>query len=256
LVCWPSQRDQRLTQSDGHGNRVPRFRHPDPVNLVKGLQALRQRVRDDQRHVSLGRALIVADLAQPGITPVPGPLGFPQDRAKDLTGRTDHPLYQVAAELALGYGLKHVARKFLAQQRFECKLLNLALQLLRALFGFAPQVFDLSLHRRDLFFLLPDPQGQGGFGLVFGLIADGTAICARWSRMAASRPATSASFRASWSWYRLRVSSMSGAASDSVSLIFVRQVGQVRVGSVIVRVPGAGRESPMVLVAPVGNSRC
>jgi hypothetical protein len=74
--------------------------------------------------------------------------------------------------------------------------------------------------------------------------------------MAASRPATSASLRASWSSYRLRVASISGAASDSVNLIFVLQVGQVSVGSVMVRASGSGRESPMVLDAPVGNSRC
>ena len=46
------------------------------------------------------------------------------------------------------------------------------MQLLRPLFGLAPQVFDLALHRGDLFFLLPDPQGQGGFGLVLGLVAN------------------------------------------------------------------------------------
>jgi hypothetical protein len=38
--------------------------------------------------------------------------------------------------------------------------------------------------------------------------------CACWSRMAASRPATSASFRASWSSYRLLVASISGAAQE------------------------------------------
>jgi hypothetical protein len=43
---------------------------------------------------------------------------------------------------------------------------------LRALFGLAPQVFDLALHRGDLFLLLPHPEGQGGFGLLLGLVAD------------------------------------------------------------------------------------
>jgi hypothetical protein len=37
----------------------------------------------------------------------------------------------------------------------------------------APQVFDLPLHRRDLFLLFPDPEGQGRFGLLFRLVADG-----------------------------------------------------------------------------------
>ena len=52
------------------------------------------------------------------------------------------------------------------------------------------------------------------------------------ARMAASRAATSASFWASWLSYRLRVSAISGAARDSVSLISVRQAwaGQGWVG--------------------------
>jgi hypothetical protein len=50
------------------------------------------------------------------------------------------------------------------------------LQLLRALLGLAPQVFDLALHRRDLFFFLPDPQRQGGFGLLLGLVAHGAEL--------------------------------------------------------------------------------
>jgi hypothetical protein len=44
-----------------------------------------------------------------------------------LTGRADHPLNQVAAEFALRHRFKHVARKFLAQDRFELELRNLAL---------------------------------------------------------------------------------------------------------------------------------
>jgi hypothetical protein len=48
-----------------------------------------------------------------------------------------------------------------------------------------------------------------------------------------TRAATSASFLASWVSYRRRVSAISGAAKDSVSLISVRQFGQVRVGSVM-----------------------
>jgi hypothetical protein len=52
--------------------------------------------------------------------------------------------------------------------------LNLALQLLRTLLGLAPQIFDLPLHRGDLFLLLADPEGQGGFSLLFCLVANGT----------------------------------------------------------------------------------
>src|SRR5271163_1504502 len=48
---------------------------------------------------------------------------------------------------------------------------------------------------------------------------------------------------------------MSGAASDSVNLISVRQVGQVRVGSVMVRALESGRESPMVLDTSIRRSR-
>jgi hypothetical protein len=118
-------------------------------------------------------ALIFPNLAEPAVRPVLGALGLPQDRAADLTGRADDPLDQVAAEFALGHGFEDVTRKFLPQQGFEGELLDLALQLLRALFGLAPQIFDLALHRGDLFFLLADPQGQGGFGLVFRLVANG-----------------------------------------------------------------------------------
>jgi hypothetical protein len=33
-------------------------------------------------------------------------------------------------------------------------------------------IFDRPLHRPDLFLLLPDPEGQGGFDLLFRLVAD------------------------------------------------------------------------------------
>jgi hypothetical protein len=42
-------------------------------------------------------------------------------------------------------------------ERFEGELLDLALQLLRALVGLAPQVFDLPLHRGDLFLSIAFP---------------------------------------------------------------------------------------------------
>jgi hypothetical protein len=93
-----------------------------------------------------------------------------------MTGRADNMLDEVAAELALGHRIEGVARKFLPQQRFEGELLDLALQLLRTLLGLASQILDLSLHGGDLLFLLADPQGQGGFGLLLGLIADGTKL--------------------------------------------------------------------------------
>ena len=51
-------------------------------------------------------------------------------RADDLTSGTDDPLYEVTAELTLGYRLDQVPRKSLAQQSFKGEFLNLALKLL------------------------------------------------------------------------------------------------------------------------------
>ena len=89
-----------------------------------------------------------------------------------MSGGSDNMLYQVAAEFALWHRIEGVARKFLAQQPFERELLNFALQLLRALFGLALQIFDLPLHRCDLLFLFSDLETQRIFGFLFGLLAN------------------------------------------------------------------------------------
>ena len=79
------QRDQRLSQGDGHGHGAPRFRHPHPIDLVKGLQVFRQRLRHDQRDVSLGCPLIFSHLAELAVAL--GALGLPRDGAADSTSR-------------------------------------------------------------------------------------------------------------------------------------------------------------------------
>jgi hypothetical protein len=72
----------------------------------------------------------------------------------------------------LGTGSDQVTSKPLTQQSFEGEFLNLALQLLRALFGLPFEVLNLPLHRGDLFFFFPDPQTESRLGLLLGLVAN------------------------------------------------------------------------------------
>src|SRR6266545_4009513 len=114
--------------------------------MIERVHAPRQCVGDNQRDIGFGLPLILAELGEPTVSPVLGPLRLPQDGAAVLIERTDHALQDIATELSFGYRLNEIARKFRAQDGFECELLNLTLQLLRSLFRFALEFFDLALH--------------------------------------------------------------------------------------------------------------
>jgi hypothetical protein len=71
--------------------------------------------------------LIIPQLAQPAVAPVLGSFGFPEDRPDDLTSWTDDTLYEIAAELTLGYRLDQVTGKPLPEQSFKGEFLNFTL---------------------------------------------------------------------------------------------------------------------------------
>jgi len=71
------------------------MRNPHPVNQFERLHILGKSEADDNRHLCLGRPLVVAQLRQPAIAPVLGALRLPENRAAQQAGRTDHPLEHV-----------------------------------------------------------------------------------------------------------------------------------------------------------------
>src|SRR5450759_5081267 len=92
----------------------------------------------------------------PTVTPIFGPLRLPKNRTRILPKRTDHSVQHISAKFAFRDWFDDVARKPPPKDSFKLNLLSFALELLRALLSFAFQLFDLALHRCDLFFLLGD----------------------------------------------------------------------------------------------------
>ena len=128
--------------------------------------------RNEDRRIGLGGALVVAQLLQPAVAPIAGTLRFPKDFAAFLAEGRGHVLDRIAAELALGDRRDGVVREAAAQQRFELQLLHLALQLLRALLGFALQLLDLLLHAEDRLLPFLDLQLHRLLGLGLGALLD------------------------------------------------------------------------------------
>ena len=97
---------------------------------------------------------------------------LPEDRAACLTGRVEHALQDVSAELSLRHRLDHIDGKLRSKERFEFHLLDFALQLLRALLGLLFQGFDLALHCGDCLFALGNFQPQLVLGFALGFVTN------------------------------------------------------------------------------------
>ena len=61
--------DQRLAECDSERDGEARLRDPDVFNEIEALDLLGYSARDDQRDVRFRGALIIAQLAQPGVVP-------------------------------------------------------------------------------------------------------------------------------------------------------------------------------------------
>src|SRR5258708_20749779 len=129
-------------------------------------------VRDDKGDVCAAAALIFTKLCQPAITPGFGAFGFPKDHGGRLTYGAVDLLNDVVAQFALGNGFDGVHRKLAAQDLLELQLKNLALGLLRALLGLAPELFDGTRHRLNGLVLLGDLQARGFIRFLLGFGAD------------------------------------------------------------------------------------
>src|SRR5262249_5187235 len=146
--------DQRLTERNGKRHYKAEIRDPDAVNAVKGLDAFRQSSRDEDGNIGSGSALVRAEFCKPIVRPIFGSFRFPKQRAKSLVGRPNDTLHDVAAKLSLADRLNRIMREVSAQYCFEFKFEDLALQLLRTLFGLTLKLIDLALHRGDLLLFL------------------------------------------------------------------------------------------------------
>src|SRR5437867_10895625 len=118
---------------------------PDAVDEVKRLYMLGESLADDDGDLGLGGPLVLAELRKPGIAPVFGALGLPENRAARLAEWAHDAVQHVAAEFAFGDGLDHVTWESRAEQRFDFQFLNFSWTFLRALFGSSFLILDLRL---------------------------------------------------------------------------------------------------------------
>src|ERR1700760_820689 len=98
--------------------------------MVEVGDLLGQGLRDDDRELGTGGALVGTELAKPSLLPGAGALGFPEDAAAHFAAGIADDLEDIAAELAFGDGLDLVQGKACAQLLFESELQNLTLGLL------------------------------------------------------------------------------------------------------------------------------
>src|SRR5215510_7847418 len=129
--------DQSLAQRDGHRESDFGVSNPNLVDQAKCFDVFGQNLTDNHSDLGLGSALVFTQLGQPPVVPVFSSLRFPKNCAALLTHWVHDPVEDVAAEFAFGDGLDGVAREAAAEQTFNLQFLNLALKLLRALFGTA-----------------------------------------------------------------------------------------------------------------------
>jgi hypothetical protein len=77
--------------------------------------------------ISFGEPLVVTQLLQPAVAPIPGPLGFPEDFAASLAERCRHLLHRVTAELALGHRRDRIVGKGRPERSLKVEFLYFAL---------------------------------------------------------------------------------------------------------------------------------
>ena len=175
LTCR-SDFDQCVAKCDGYGQQNSRMGDPDAVDEVKRLDIFGESLTDDDGDLGLGGPLVLAELGKPGIAPVFGALGLPENRAARLAERAHDAVQHVAAEFAFGDGLDHVTWESRAEQRFDFQFLNFSLKLLRALFGSSFQILDLTLHGHDGLLFFQYFKFEFLFGIFFGLVTCGVEL--------------------------------------------------------------------------------
>jgi len=127
---------------------------PHAIDEIEGFDALRQHAAHEHANLGLGGTLIFPQLREPGVAPIPGPLGLPQNRTAELSARALDALDDIAAELSLRHRFDAVEWKFRAQQGLQFQFLNFALKLLRAPIRLVLQFLDGPLHRQNGLILL------------------------------------------------------------------------------------------------------
>ena len=110
--------------------RLARMHHMHGVNHIETFHTLGQGGGHKHRHIGRITPLVVAELGEPALAPVLGPLQFPDDGAGGLARRGQHLLHEVRTDLALGYGRHPVHGEAVLQLLLEIEFQHFPLQLL------------------------------------------------------------------------------------------------------------------------------
>jgi len=101
-----------------------------------------------------------------------GAFALPENRPTGLPSWTEHSLKDVGTGFAFGHRLDKICGELRREKCLEFHFLHFALQLLRTLFGFLFENFDLSPQAGDGFVAFGDFQNKFFFGLVLGFQAN------------------------------------------------------------------------------------